>query len=326
LDLFVDAYRTQRAGGGKVLECGRPRRQLGRFAVEEAWVLPTPKDTVSRAAEYAGVSGDPHHVCLMRSPELVVRYLEQTDTGSVNRAYAGVFRVFDDLDEVYAASEPPTHDNWVHEQLSGHDQTYIRTTFRRIKEELSHYKSAEVVARPAGRGTGLGAAANLLGGIVAAAFARADPAGTGSGNTGGSPVGSGNPGFSGGGGGAAGGGDGGRRPSPMRRIQASPLTEPTIEERSGRIVLVQRFAVKGPGPAFLQARLSVGLGQGSKESEAPAGAGRPEVVAWVTADGEVHSGTCTVDSPSEVDLVVLPVAETITDIAVVAAAASAVAS
>lgn len=317
LDLFVDAYRTQHVGDGKLLECRNPRQPLGRFAVEEAWVLPMSKDAVTRAAAYAGVSGDPHHICLMRSPELVVRYLEQTETGSINRAYAGVFRALDELDDVYAASEPPTHDNWVHEQLNGRQQTFIRTTFRRIKEELSHYKSAEVVARPAGQGTALGAAANLLGGIVAAAFARPDPSSTGSATGGGSHAGPGGPG-----GGA--GGRGGRRPSPVRRVQASPLTEPTIDERAGQIVLVQRFAVQGPGPAFLHARLSIGLGQGSKESEAPAGAGRPEVLAWVTADGECRADTCIVESPSEVDLVVLPVADTITDITVVAAPASAV--
>jgi hypothetical protein len=318
LEMFVAAYRKQRDGEGIVLECKSPKRKLGAFAVQNEFVVPMAPGSATLAAECAGVPGDPHHVCLMRSPELVVRYLEQTETGSVNRAYAGVFRAADDLDAVYAASEPPTHDHWVHEQLAGHDKTFVRVTFRRIKEELASYKSSVVATVRAEGGVALGAASNFLGGIVAAAFARPD-----------APVRSGPVGGGGSGGaGAASGAGGDRRPSPVARdrVRVTDLTDPTIEERDGRVVLVQRFAVTGPGRVLLQPRLSVGLGDRAREDEAPAGAARPKVLAWSTTDGERTTETCTVDSPSEVELVVLPVPNTITDITVTGSSAEEVAA
>lgn len=300
LDLFVEAYRMQRDGAGEVLECRSPRKKLGTFAVKDDFVVPMPPGSASLAAECAGVPGDPHHVCLLRSPELVVRYLEQTETGSVNRAYAGVFRAADDLDDVYAASEPPTHDHWVHEQLTGHDRTFVRVTFRRIKEQLSRFRTSAAAAVHTETGVALGAASTLLGGIVAAAFARPDhPSGEGVGGRG------------------VGGGTGGR-PSPKTRdkVRVTELTEPTIDVREGRVVLAQRFSVTGPGPVLLRARLTVGLGERGREDDAPVGAARPEILHWTTGTGLRKTGTCVVDSPSEVELVVLPVPHTITDVSV----------
>ena len=300
LELFVEAYRMQRDGAGEVLECKNPKRKLGTFAVKDDFVVPMAPGSATLAAECAGVPGDPHHICLMRSPELVVRYLEQTETGSVNRAYAGVFRAADDLDDVFAASEPPTHDHWVHEQLTGHDKTFVRVTFRRIKERLASYRTAANAAVRTETGVTLGAASNFLGGIVAAAFARPDTSSTG------------------GGGGSRGGRGGGGRPSPTPRdkVRVIELTEPAVDEREGKVVLTQRFSVSGPGPILLQARLSVGLGERGREDEAPVGAARPQVLFWATVTGLRRAETCVVDSPAEVELVVMPVPDTITDIAV----------
>jgi hypothetical protein len=308
LEMFVAAYRKQRDGEGVVLECKSPRRTLGTFAVQNEFVVPMAPGSAGLAAECAGVPGDPHHVCLMRSPELVVRYLEQTETGSVNRAYAGVFRAADDLDDVFAASEPPTHDHWVHEQLSGHDKTFVRVAFRRIKEQLASYRSSVTATVRAESDHALGAASNFLGGIVAAAFARPDVPREGSAGGAGSNGAGSN--------GARPGGGGGPSPTRRDRVRVTELADPTIEERDGRVVLVQRFAVTGSGPVLLQARLSIGLGDRAREDEAPVGAARPEVLGWSTSDGTPTTDTCVVSGPSEVELVVLPVPDTITDISV----------
>jgi hypothetical protein len=246
----------------------------------------------------------------MRSPELVVRYLEQTEPSSASRAYAGVFRAVDELDDTYAASEPPTHDQWVPDQLAGRDRTFVRVTFTRIKEELAHYRTSPVATVRNQSGAALGAASSFLGTIVAAAFARPDAVPTGGAADGAGP----------GGGGSAGGriGGGGGRPSPVLRdrVRVSELLEPMVDEHEGRAVLIQRFSVTGPGPVTLQARLSVGLGARAREDETPVGAARPEVLGWLTADGPRNGDTCEVASPSEVELVIVPVADTITDITV----------
>jgi hypothetical protein len=319
LRMFVAAYRRQKSDQATNLECRAPRRRLGRFALERAVVVPMSPEAVSQAAEYAGVPGDPHHVCLMRAPELVVRYHEGPVPGSVNKAYAGVFRADDDLDSVYAAAEPPTHDHWVHEQLTGHDKTFVRVTFTRIREQLSSFRAPAANAVTSTGGVALGAAANFLGGLVAAAFAEPEKSWEGDG-----PDARGRAGVrASGAGGAYGSGAGGGRSTPTgrERIRVSPVANPRVEDQDGRVVVVQRFSVAGSGPIELAARLSVATWDG-REDEAPAGAAVPTVRSWLTPDGEVNDERCVVTAPAEVDLVVVPVPDTVTDIAVVGTAAA----
>lgn len=320
LRMFVSAYRRMRTDKATVLECGNPRRRLGRFALERAVVVPMTPGSASLAAEYAGVAGDPHHVCLMRSPELVVRYHEGRETGSVNQVYAGVFRADDDMDEFYAAAEPPTHDNWVPDQLTGHARTFIRTTFARLREQLSIFRGPALTATGSTGGVALGAAANFLGGLVAAAFAEPDPRDP----TGGTARAGGGRSSDGGGAGSGGqGGAGGRTGSrDDDRVRVTPLSDPRVEDREGTVLVVQRFAVTGPGMVKLQARLSVATWDG-REEEAPAGADRPRVHSWTTSWVEALTETCTLNTPIEVTLAVTPVPDTVTDIAVTGTAVGA---
>jgi hypothetical protein len=319
LRMFVSAYRRTQGNGATILECGNPRRRLGRFALERAVVIPMPSDSASQAADYAGVEGDPHHVCLMRSPQLVVRYYEGPQAASVNQAYAGVFRAEDDLDDTYAAAEPPTHDNWVYDQLTGQDKTFVKVTFVRIRECLAVFRAPRPTTVTTG-GVPLGAASNFLGGLVAAAFAEPAESTRASGirasaarngllpDSGQRPAGPGE------------GADSGE-PKIRDRIRVTAVSEPGVQEQEDGVVLVQRFAVSGPGPVRLAARLSIATWDG-REDDAPADAGRPTIRSWRTSAGESHTELCTVESPSEVELTVVPVPDTVTEIAVTGTSAA----
>lgn len=308
LRMFVSAYRRLPTDRAVPLECKSPRKLLGRFALEKGVVVPMSQDTVPLAASYAGVDGDPHHVCLMRSPELVVKYHEGPKPGSVNKVYAGVFRADDALDETFAASEPPTHDHWVHEQLTGTDKTFVKVTFTRIREQLSAFRASVATATSANSGFALGAASNFLGGLVAAAFAEPDESPRGESSRtdrdrGGAKTSTGSDGK-------------GRSSSSRDRVRVAVVGEPQVEDREGDVVVVQRFTVTGSGPVRLKARLAVATWDG-REDEAPVGASQPTVRSWLTPDGEQRSVTCIVDTPADVELIVEPVLETMTDIAVV---------
>ncbi|MEU2349865.1 hypothetical protein [Modestobacter sp. NPDC049651] len=316
LRMFVAAYRRLHGDGAKILECGNPRRRLGRFALERQVVVPMASEAVSLAASFAGVDGDPHHVCLMRSPELVVRYHEGPTTSSVHSVYAGVFRADDAMDDVYAAAEPPTHDNWVSEQLTGHERTFIRATFMRLREQLGVFRAPAQSAVSTSSRTALGAVSNYLGGLVAAAFVSPNdgrPASAPDRPDGGStPTTANAP--------AAGDGKAGNasaRPGPATRSRVTTLVEPHIEMRDGSVVLVARYGVTAPGPLQLTARLSIVTWEG-REDDPPAGAGRPRVREWHTAHGSTNDETCLVEGPTEVDLVVVPVPDTATDVTVLA--------
>lgn len=54
-----------------------------------------------------------HHVALMRTPEIVVRYFPGEPPSDARLGYAGVFRCEPGLDAAFCAAEPPAHDDWV---------------------------------------------------------------------------------------------------------------------------------------------------------------------------------------------------------------------
>lgn len=314
LRMFVAAYRRMKSEGATVLESRNPRQRLGRFALERSVVVPMAPGAGSLASNFAGVEGDPHHVCLMRSPELVVRYHEGPTTASVNSVYAGVFRADDALDEVFAAAEPPTHDHWVYEQLSGHERTFVSVTFRRLREQLAVFRAPAAAAVSTTSQVTLGAASNFLGGLVAAAFAMPDAGNDGAGPRtrrngakGSEPTGNGDASPNG----RVATGDFRDRP------RVTVMTEPHVQERDGEVVLVARYAVSGGGPVQLEARVSVATWEG-REDDPPAGAERPRIRSWHTASGAAPEEHPIVMAPTEVELVVVPVADTATDISVVA--------
>ena len=105
------------------------------------------------------------------------------------------------------------------------------------------------------------------------------------------------------------------------RIRVSAVSEPRVEEHDGTVVVVQRFAVSGPGPIRLEAKLSVATTDG-REDGAPVEAEVPIVHSWRTPAGERAGDTCTIDAAAEFDLVVRPVTDTVTEIGVRATTAT----
>lgn len=103
LAFFADSYRSALGGAGETLSCGRPRKELGRFASQITYGA----TVTSPAARELGLEGAPHHVCLLRGPELVVRYYSGPERLANGSGYVGVFKVADDLDETFASAEPP---------------------------------------------------------------------------------------------------------------------------------------------------------------------------------------------------------------------------
>jgi hypothetical protein len=132
LRLFCEAWDKQRDPSlSSLLQCRNPVQPLGRLGLARSL---SPPPVVSEVALEAGLtareagSADPlHHVCLVRGPNLVVRYLEGPPMPDEYVSYAGFFRPLEVLDDVYAHSEPPTHDDWIVSQLEGHGSSTRRS-------------------------------------------------------------------------------------------------------------------------------------------------------------------------------------------------------
>ncbi|WP_243058318.1 hypothetical protein [Nocardioides sp. SR21] len=152
---FAQAFRAVLDGevakdvpGLKVdpIQCLRPKARVGTLAT-----LPLihrdrvqvddghdPDDPDSPRAA-AAITGVCHHVALLRTPELVVDYLEGPPPPEGGTEWAGVFRAEDDQDKHFAPAEPPTHDSWNPELLpKGQGRTIVNVGLREIKSALEN--------------------------------------------------------------------------------------------------------------------------------------------------------------------------------------------
>jgi hypothetical protein len=320
---LAGAYRRLRTPQGEDMMCLRPKRLLGRFSHERTMGV----RIRSKAAQDLGLVDDlaigeaPHHVCIMRTPELVVRYIPSRATAHPELGYLGVLRAEDELDPIFAKSEPPTHDAWIDSQLHGAEATYVRVVHRRIREraeDIAGARRMDVVAENRRVGDVARRLGHLLAGVTA-----------GSG-TGGAiaPVGGGRPGplatagaggFSGtyGGEGGSGGGNGRTKGPTGRRGTGRPRLEgsPRFVDVDGTTLVEQQ--VKLPGPGSYVASVSVVTGDGRLESDPFAGAASPRVLGWRTDDDSLHLGsTLKTDRAGNAVLLVEPVADAALDIAV----------
>lgn len=309
IKMFVDAYERMSGPEGQELACLSPVKPLGRLGLVTRTMPPL---EATLASNMAGVGPAVHHVCLMRPAELVVTYWPGPKPPSEYQGYAGVFRGFDRMDDVYAKAEPPTHDAWNHQLLEYPENTYVRTTFRRIKESVEGLLGLRGVARDGAAKIALGAASSMFSGLVGGGW------GTGGATDFGKPgsttvvtrpgkrkdddIGSAVP--------PAGEGVAGGRNDPDRaaasgdapgvphRLPSAPrprvqyVGEPYFDDRNDTSLLVQEFRL----PVRVLQRIRIDLavvlpGIGAREAEPPSGAPVPELIGWEDATGTVHAAS-----------------------------------
>ncbi|WP_323095742.1 hypothetical protein [Intrasporangium sp. YIM S08009] len=153
---FAQAFRAIQEGakvsqdipGLKIegIRCQRPKTLVGtlatvplihrdRVAVDDGHD-PEDAETPRPAAAITGVC---HHVALLRTPELVVDYLQGPPPPEGGTEWAGVFRAHDDQDGHFAAAEPPTHDSWNPELLpKSSGRTIVNVGLREIRTALEN--------------------------------------------------------------------------------------------------------------------------------------------------------------------------------------------
>ncbi len=116
----------------------RPLQILGRLALQ---AFPTEQPTFSENGQENGIPKlCSHHVALMRQPELIVKYYEGPSMGTESLGYAGVFVSDQEVDTIFAESEPPTHDDWVPDSLNERvHKVFVRVALRNIFREMESF-------------------------------------------------------------------------------------------------------------------------------------------------------------------------------------------
>ena len=208
----------------------------------------------------------------MRGPELVVRYAAGPPMLVEQVHYGASFRVTSKYNALFARSEPPAHDAWVAEGITGQDGGRIGLTQDKVMRALrDHAQPAPEEPEEAGQGEGLGAISTFLGPLLAPA------GGMGAGPT---------------------GGGGGKGPSRRSRIRIDGA--PGWGRHDGVPVLRQRFTVEGDEALTIEAGVTVRTWAGGESpAQGPLSALVPSLIGWRDAQGNVHADrTLRLDKPS----------------------------
>jgi hypothetical protein len=148
------------------IECYSPKQLLGQLSLQRFEVKER-QEQLTNSEEVFPFSGLSHHVALMRKPELVVKYVQGPPLPTGQLEYAGVFIVDEQMDDVFAKAEPPTHDDWAFQSLdNSREKTFVRVALRRIQESLQSFTLPPLTSNKAVGILPLGAFADRLGGLL----------------------------------------------------------------------------------------------------------------------------------------------------------------
>lgn len=171
LDLFCQAMRAIRNGEPTVqpVMSHRPDTRVGSICVEkghrgERLLFGTGADTL-----FPDTS---HHIAVMRPVELVVRYFDKGDPlPQKGFEWAGVFVTSrdPDVENAFADSEPPAHDDWQPEMLPerSRGRKWVRRALDRIREVAGGVSGGQVALTKGQReGPSLAHVADIFGRVL----------------------------------------------------------------------------------------------------------------------------------------------------------------
>ncbi len=125
------------------LRSDRPAASLGWLALHAVPVrarraLDQGTDEDGVPSNSSSFSGPAHHVALMRRPELVVQYRPGPELSNPAVEWVGVFKASAIADPAFAEAEPPTHDDWRSNLVSGSwHRRYVNIALKKLKERVA---------------------------------------------------------------------------------------------------------------------------------------------------------------------------------------------
>ncbi len=305
---FVAAMDVLRGGGSAPdplaqrfeVALERPSVDVGRVVVRLAPSAPlNPRadgpDDLRTQGDRATAQGF-RHVALMRQAELVVKYQRCAAPAIPDFGYTGVFRCEPGVDQVFRASEPPSHDDWRLDSMTDSmERSVIRRADSGVKDRCKEFLAGRQPHVVAG-------AESVPLGAASAALMQLMPAQVGAGPKRPQTEGQVGIGDEGGwtsapGGKAATGRRShlpGKKGSPHAREQAKiRLGEPQVGETAdGALVQSIPIDVRAPAGGRLRAEVRVCTGDGALEDRdgAPAGWLAPPIT-WRVGTAAARTGS-----------------------------------
>ena len=151
LDLYCRALADVHSDAEslKKIRSQRPPKDLGHLAFAPGVTAQRhPLCSLGGGDVLAGSS----HIAVMRPVELVVRYIRGVAYPDSSYEWAGVFVCSNEpeVEEAFAQAEPPTHDDWVPDNLpKGRQQTMVRVGMRELRSQAEKFVPARSLSRAA---------------------------------------------------------------------------------------------------------------------------------------------------------------------------------
>lgn len=239
---------------------------VGHLALERA-LMPMTPDRGSDAPEH---EVRPRHVALLRTPELVVKYLDAgRGLGNDLVGFVGVFQTDNENDDAFARSEPPTHDDWQPSSVADkRARGIVNTALKKIREQCRDYAALNSPRVQGAEGTPLARLASEFAVLAPGIGPRgtAEPARSGPSE---SPNGKRE-----------------RKPRPQVRLEAERSN--VLEEVNGRVYAVFPFDVThaaGFDTTAISAEVYPILSGGTREADPPKGKQAARVGWWESPRG-----------------------------------------
>lgn len=210
----------------------------------------------------------PRHVALLRTPELVVKYMDGgRSLGNDLIGFTGVFLADPSADHAFALSEPPTHDDW--QPLSVHDKRcrgVVTQALTKIRAQVREFATPHAAPNEAGSGKSLAGLSNEFAELLPGLATRSDTTSHSTGSQ-----------------------DTTQRGRQRRaRPQAKILPTNQVVEHDSRPCVVFRVDLthaKGSESTRLHADVFAVVSGGGREAEAPNGSSTPRAGWWLTPRG-----------------------------------------
>jgi len=146
------------------VHCFKPPKLLGHLALSR---FPRTGPESDNEDEIPLFSTSSHVAWMRHDAELVVRYDAKQRLDADGLQWAGVFKPVVDVDDSFAASEPPAHDDWVPDSMP--DKTMrrdVRVALTRIKELVRDFLAPAGPISPVAPNRSVAALADSLAGLV----------------------------------------------------------------------------------------------------------------------------------------------------------------
>ena len=268
LNMFISSFKNYLDSNNSCKDIKYKNVALGKISTEKGFRKKREDLVINKDEDDEIFSKKSHHIALMRSWGGIVKYYTGPEILDESIEYGGVFVTEREVDDVFAKSEPPAHDDWIANSLEGKERGYVRTALDKIRRYLRDDVAPQEPIIGRSGTNNLSPLSSKLGGLLAG-IEGSDTSVFNTGNNGPTGLNSSNPKLS------------------------SPKAVDFAKVGDRKCVIFEFYTQNRPTGNFLiKASPKIKMDDGGS---LPVGLSQPEVIEWTSPSGEKHINESQID-------------------------------